>query len=234
MNALIACECSGRVREAFRDRGVDAWSVDLKPAEDGSPFHIEGDVFGVIAGRKWDLMIAHPPCTYLSVSGMHWTTRGIRPAQLTDDALAFALRLWNAPVPRICIENPVGILPRHIGPAAQWVQPYEFGDDASKKTGLWLRRLLPLPVNPARFVRGRLVCRNCGSVISPREPKAWERTAAMGCACCGADAAAQVPRWSNQTDSGQNRLGPGATRATERSRTYPGIAAAMAEAWGRF
>ncbi len=200
MRVLVACECSGRVREAFRTVGADAWSVDLKPSEDGSPYHRTEDVFAVLASRSWDLLIAHPPCTYLCASGMHWTTRGIRPRHLTEDAAAFALRLWTAPVPRVCIENPVGILTSWIGPATQYVQPYQFGDDASKRTGLWLRGLPALVPDPARFVPGRLV--------------------------------GGLPRWSNQTDSGQNRLGPGATRATERSRTYPGIAQAMAAAWG--
>lgn len=226
MKVLVACECSGRVREAFRTRGADAWSVDLKPSEDGSPYHCTEDVFVAIASDRWDLLIAHPPCTYLCGSGMHWTTRGIRPQHLTDDAVWFALRLWRAPVPRICIENPVGILARFIGPATQYVQPYQFGHDASKKTGLWLRGLPMLKLDPRKYIQPRLVCA-CGTVwkfdpMDMRQP---------GCPSCGETSACSKPRWGNQTDSGQNRLGPSSARATERARTYEGIAEAMADAW---
>lgn len=194
---LVACECSGVVREAFRARGHEAWSCDLKPAEDGSPWHIQGDVMPVLA-QGWDLIIAHPPCTYLSVSGMHWTTRGLRDPKLTEDALAFFRALLEAPCLRVCVENPVGVTSTRIRPPDQWVQPYEFGDDASKRTGLWLRGLRKLVPT----------CRVPGRLVNGRE------------------------RWANQTDSGQNRLGPSERRAAERSQTYPGLARAMADQWG--
>lgn len=197
MRVLIACESTGTVRNAFTARGHDAWSCDLLPSETTGQ-HYQCDVREVLHD-SWDLMIAHPPCTYLCASGMHWTTRGLRDPQLTTDAVAFVAAMWAAPIPRVCIENPVGIINTRLPemPRPQYVQPYQFGDDASKKTGLWLRGLSPLV--PTRTVSPRVV---------------------DGC-----------PRWSNQTDSGQNRLGPSADRWRKRSTTYPGIAAAMADQW---
>lgn len=232
MNVLVVCECSGVVREAFRRRGHAAWSCDLKPAEDGSPYHHTGDGLRIARRPGWDLVIAHPPCTYLCASGMHWTTRGLRDPKLTQDALEFVAALWSLPAARVCIENPVGAIRGLLAPATQYIQPYQFGDDASKRTGLWLRGLAPLRVDPRRYVRPRLVCRPCGHVIHPRNPVGWELAGARGCPACGADPDCWAHRWDNQTDSGQNRLGPGPERAADRSRTYPGIAKAMAEQWG--
>lgn len=197
MRVLIACECSGVVRRAFAARGHDAWSVDLRSAYDASPRHICGDALEIMRCDSFDLIIAHPPCTYLSVSGMHWTTRGLRDPKLTEDALRFFVACLEAPCPRVCVENPVGITSTRVRPPDQWIQPYQFGDDASKRTGLWLRglpKLVPTCRVPGRLVNGR-------------------------------------ERWSNQTDSGQNRLGPSERRAAERAQTYPGIAAAMADQW---
>jgi hypothetical protein len=198
MNVLIACESSGIVRDAFRDRGHDAWSCDLLPCEADPAWHITGDAMEAIRSRPWALLIAHPPCTYLCSSGMHWTTRGLRDPALTEDALAFVRALMGCGIPRIAIENPVGAIGSRIRPASQYVQPYQFGHDASKRTGLWLTGL-PL-LTPTQYVPPRIV-----------DGK---------------------PRWANQTDSGQNRLAPSADRWRDRSRTYAGIAAAMAEQWG--
>ena len=114
-------------------------SCDLLPTDASGP-HYQGDVFDIISDG-WDLMIAHPPCTYLSVSGMHWTTRGLRDPQLTEDALAFVQRLMDAPVERIAIENPVSIISTRIRKPDQIIQPWWFGHDASKKTCLWLKNL---------------------------------------------------------------------------------------------
>lgn len=194
MRVLVGCEYSGRVREAFRHLGHDAWSCDLLPAEDDSRYHIQGDVISFLK-EGWDMAIFHPPCTYLAVSGMHWTTRGLRDPQLTEDALEFVKRLMDAPIPRIAVENPVSVISTRIRKPDQIIQPWWFGDDASKKTCLWLDGLPKLvPTNPlpgdAKTIRG------------------------------------------NQTHSGQNRLGPSAGRWKERSRTYLGIAKAMAEQWG--
>ena len=143
-------------------------------------------------------MIAHPPCTYLSVSGMHWTTRGLRDPQLTEDALDFVRQLLNAPIERIALENPVSIISTRIRQPDQIVQPYEYGHDASKKTCLWLKNLPPL--KPTDYIQPRII-----------EGK---------------------KRWSNQTNTGQNRLSPSPDRWKHRSATYSGIASAMAEQWG--
>ena len=139
LKVLVACEYSGRVRDAFIARGHNAMSCDLLPTDATGP-HYQGDVFDVI-NDGWDLMIAHPPCTYLSVSGMHWTTRGLRDPQLTEDALAFVQRLMNAPIERIAIENPISIISSRIRKPDQIIQPWWFGHDASKKTCLWLKNL---------------------------------------------------------------------------------------------
>lgn len=200
MFILINCERSGVVREAFRKRGHDAWSCDLEPSEDDSPYHLQMDAIEAAYAGGWDAMICHPECRYLCVSGLHWNKRdktGER-ARQTEKAAAFALKLWNAPIPKIALENPVGRLSRVIGKPSQIIQPYEFGEDASKKTCLWLKGFKLLVgteyVEP-RMVNGK-------------------------------------PRWSNQTDSGQNRLGPSETRSMDRARTYPGIADAFADQWG--
>lgn len=149
-------------------------------------------------------MIAHPPCTYLTVAGLHWNKRDPERAAKTEEALGFVELLMNAPVPRICIENPVSCISSRIRKPDQIVQPYNFGDDASKRTCLWLKNLDPLPIDPAKRVKGRVV----------------EYKGKM------------VERWGNQTDSGQNRLPPSEDRWKLRSATYQGIADAMAAAWG--
>jgi len=139
VKVLVACEYSGRVRDAFIGGGHEATSCDLLPTDAPGP-HYQGDVFDII-NDGWDLMIAHPPCTYLSVSGMHWTTRGLRDPQLTEDALAFVQRLMDAPVKRIAVENPISVISSRIRKPDQIIQPWWFGHDASKKTCLWLKNL---------------------------------------------------------------------------------------------
>lgn len=206
MRILIGCELSGVVREAFRARGHDAWSCDIEPADDKSQFHIQGDLLDVMFDQPWDMMIAHPPCTYLSSSGLHWNKRRPEREQLTKEAAMFFIQCWEAPIAKICIENPVGCMSTILRKPDQYIQPYEFGDDASKKTCLWLRGLRKLPILPENQFLG------FRQVFIP--PRGW------------------FARYSNQTDSGQNKLGPSATRAKQRSETYPGIAKAMAEAWG--
>lgn len=197
MRVLVACEYSGVVRDAFIARGHDAMSCDLLPTETPGP-HYRGDVRDVLADG-WDLMVAHPPCTYLSVSGMHWTARGLRDPRLTEDALDFVRLLLNAPVPRVALENPVSIISSRIRKPDQIVQPWQYGHDASKKTCLWLKNLPHL--QPTNLIEPR--------VVNGRK------------------------RWGNQTDSGQNRLPPSDDRWKIRSATYAGIAAAMADQWGR-
>lgn len=147
---LIACEYSGTVRDAFLAMGHDAMSCDLLPTDVEGP-HYQGDVFDII-NDGWDLMIAHPPCTYLSVSGMHWTTRGLRDPKLTEDALDFVQLLMNAPIEHIAVENPVSVISSRIRKPDQIIQPWWFGDDASKKTCLWLKNL-PL-LTPTDMLEG--------------------------------------------------------------------------------
>ena len=157
MRVLVACESSGTVRDAFIRAGHDAVSCDLLPTDAPGP-HYQGSVLDIIADG-WDLMVAHPPCTYLSVSGMHWTTRGLRDPKLTEDALGFARALMDAPIEKIAIENPVSVISSRIRKPDQIIQPYQFGHDASKKTCLWLKNLpLLKPTNhiPGRSVNGKL------------------------------------------------------------------------------
>lgn len=153
MRVLVACEYSGRVRDAFIAKGHDAMSCDLLPTDSPGP-HYQGDVLDIL-NDGWDLMIAHPPCTYLSVSGMHWTTRGLRDPQLTEDALDFVRLLMSAPIPKKCIENPVSVISSRIKKPSQIIQPWWFGEDASKKTCLWLEGLEPL--KPTNIIEGKKV-----------------------------------------------------------------------------
>lgn len=165
------------------------------------------------------MMIAHPPCTYLAVSGIHWNKRTPGRAEKTEQALEFVRRLMDAPIRRIAIENPVSVISSRIRKPDQIIQPYHFGEDASKATCLWLKNL-PLLL-PTAYVDPRMVC--CGSVIESGDK--------YGCPnCSGANTAR--PRWGNQTDSGQNKLAPSEDRWKERSRTYQGVANAFAAQWG--
>lgn len=220
MRVLVACEFSGIVRDAFAAKGHDAWSCDIEPCERGGN-HIMGDVLPVLSDG-WDLMIAHPPCTYLAVSGLHWNLRGVvvdgrRRAELTEDALDFVRRLMAAPIARIAVENPVSCISSRIRKPDQIIQPWMFGANASKATCLWLKNL-PL-LKPTRVVEGVLMC--CGEVVEDK----------YGCPNCeGTKKAKRI--YGNQTPSGQNNLGRSPTRQKDRSRTYEGVADAMADQWG--
>ena len=141
MKVLVACEYSGIVREAFAKRGHDAWSCDLLPTDQPSDKHIQGDVLEII-NDGWDLIIAHPPCTHLSLSGAkYWAEKRADGRQ--QAAIKFVEDIWDADCPRICIENPVGALTKHskLGKASVYIQPYEFGHAEQKRTGLWLKGL---------------------------------------------------------------------------------------------
>lgn len=181
MKVLVACEFSGIVREAFRSRGHDAISCDLLPTEIDGP-HYRGDVMDILEDG-WDLMIAHPPCTHLAVSGARWFKDKQREQA---EALEFVRMLLGAPIPRIALENPVSIISSRIRKPDQIIQPWMFGHGETKATCLWLKNL-PL-LTPTNIVEGRT-----GRVH--REPPSPDR-------------------WKN------------------RSRTFPGIADAMAEQWG--
>ena len=151
MRLIVGCEYSGRVRNAFRELGHDAWSCDLLPSEDGSPYHIQGDVLELLK-EKWDMGIFHPPCTHLAVSGArHFAAKQASGVQ--QAALEFVQRLLDADIPKIALENPVSIIASRIRPASQYIQPWEHGHGETKKTGLWLKGL-PL-LKPSNIVAGR-------------------------------------------------------------------------------
>jgi len=152
MKVLVACEYSGTVRDAFRAGGHDALSCDLLPTDALGP-HYQGNVRDIL-GDGWDLMIAHPPCTYLCSSGLHWNKRVPGRAQMTEDALDFVRLLLDAPIPRIALENPIGCIGTRIRKADQTIQPWQFGHDASKATCLWLKNL-PL-LTPTAVVEPRI------------------------------------------------------------------------------
>lgn len=185
MRVLIACEYSGRVREAFRSMGHDAWSCDLyEPAEDSSPYHFTADALEIAHSHSWDLMVAHPPCTHLSVSGArHFAAKRADGRQ--QAAIAFFLALARAPIPRIAIENPVCIMSSIWRKPDQTLQPWQYGHGETKATCLWLKNLPPLV--PTNIVEGR-------------EPRI-------------------------------HMMPPGPDRWKERSRTFEGIAQAMAQQW---
>ena len=153
MKVLVGCEYSGKVREAFRRLGHDVTSCDLLPSDDNSPHHIQGDVIGVIKSRRWGLIIIHPPCTALAVSGNRWYGRGMPKHQERIDSIEWTMALWEEAkkyAPMVAMENPVGVLPMK---ASQYIQPWQFGHGETKKTGLWLHNLPDLV--PADVVEGR-------------------------------------------------------------------------------
>lgn len=213
MKIIVGCEFSATVRDAFRRRGHEAWSCDLLPCEGDPDFHIVGDVLKIL-NNGWDLGIFHPPCTYLTVSvngpithgcSLYTAEEGQRRREL---AAAFFMALINAPIHRIAVENPIGIMSTRYRTADQVIQPHEFGHDASKGTCLWLKNLPPLmPTHVA----------DDWFAAQPPPPRIVNG----------------LPRYANQTDSGQNKLPPSEDRWALRSITYPGIATAMAEQWGR-
>lgn len=242
MRVLIACECSGVVRDAFRAKGHQAYSCDLLDSPRPSPSHIVGNALHQLGG-KWDLLIAHPPCDYLTNSAA-WAFKNpdnacypgvgyhqkVKPGTLTGHArrqarayaARFFLELWDVPIARIVIENPIGFMnthPRLDGIKPQIIQPHQFGEDASKATCLWLKGIPPLV--PTQHVAPRFVCQQCKATWS----KGW---AGEACAC---GSTRILPRWANQTDTGQNKLSPSDDRASVRAVTYAGIAAAMAAQW---
>ena len=142
MRVLIACEQSGVVRDAFTAQGHDAWSCDLVPS-DRPGNHFQGDALNFL-DLGWDLLIAHPPCTYLCNMGIWWNHKRPERKKLTQEASAFVRALWNAPIERICIENPPGWLNSNWMQPTQTIQPWQFGHEANKPTSLWLRNLPPL------------------------------------------------------------------------------------------
>ena len=181
MRVLVACEFSGKVRDAFTARGHYALSCDLLPSERPGE-HILGDVRDILSDG-WDLMVAHPPCTHLAVSGARWFKYK---QQEQQEALEFVKELMAAPIPKICIENPISIISTRIRKPDQIIHPWQFGHGEVKATCLWLKNLPKL--TPTHIVEGR--------------------------------------------EARVHKMPPGPDRWRERSRTFPGIARAMAEQWG--
>lgn len=198
MLILIACESSGIVRDAFRKRGHEAYSCDLLPADTSPEHHLQKDALDAIHDAPWQLVIAHPPCTYLCSSGLHWNTRVEGRSEKTEQAAEFFMAFTRLKC-QWAIENPIGCMSRRYRKPDQIIQPHQFGHDASKATCLWLHELPQL--TPTEHIQPRIF---------------------QG-----------KRRWSNQTDSGQNRLPPSADRWKLRSKTYQGIADAMADQWTR-
>lgn len=161
MRVLIGCEKSGVIRRAFRARGHDAWSCDMEPAQDSQECHLLGDVLHFANRETWDLFIVHPPCTFVCVSGMHWTTRGLRDPQFTVKAIKFAEDCFDVNIAKLCLENPISVLSTRskLQKPTQIIQPYYFGEDASKKTCLWLEGLMPL--QGTKFIEPKLICPKC-------------------------------------------------------------------------
>jgi len=193
MKILIGCEESGRVREAFRGVGHDAWSCDLLPCtENPSKYHIQDDLLKVIKSEKWDMIIAFPPCTHLAISGAKYFPEKIADGR-QQSAIDFVEAIWDADCPRIAIENPVGVLSTKskLGKPF-YIQPYWFGEKQRKKTGLWLKGLPKLV--PTDMV--------------------------------------DISKVSEKELNKLYYLAPSPTRALERSKTFHGVANAMAQQWG--
>lgn len=226
MNFLVGMETSGATRNALRKHGIEAWSCDMLPSVDNSPYHIIGDVFDYL-DCGWDAALFHPTCTYMTNSaewaykdpdfarypgvGYHMklkpgTLFGAERRAARERALDDVRRLLACKIKRKAIENPRGVIGSRIRPATQILQPYDLGDDASKATCLWLDELPAIVLDPGRRFPGRWV---------------WDR-------------GRLVERWSNQTDSGQNRLPPSDGRWSERSKTFPGIADAFGSQWAAY
>lgn len=189
---LIACEFSGIVREAFRKRGLEAWSCDLLPSEIPSQYHIQGDVLQQL-DKGWTLLIGHPPCTFLCRNRARQNKEENITTEL-EESNSFFMKLWKSDIPYICIENPLPSKMSGLPKYSQIIQPYYFGHDHSKKTCLWLKNLPPL--QPTNIIEYTHITTKNGHKYT----KGWY----------------EMPRTS-----------------TARSRTFTGIADAMAEQWGR-
>jgi len=230
-DVLIAGERFGVIRDAFIARGIPAISCDQVESQAPGP-HIVGDWTPVINSKIWRLIIIHPTCTKVTVSGNGTYAAGHpRHAEPLQSAAEIAA-LWHlvkSQSLRAALENPVGVLPtltdmgRPRGKNGFTFQPHEHGADASKLTCVWVHGLPAL--RPTAYIGPRLVC--CGKTLP-------DSVGRHGCPNCGGDNEPR-PRWANQTDSGQNKLGPTAdptVRQMARAETYPGVAAAMADQWG--
>jgi len=238
MRILVACEVSGIVRDAFLKKGHDAWSCDIQETLTPGP-HLCTDVKNVL-NEHWDMMIAFPPCTYLCTSGARWFSD--RSPFVQTDAVSFFLLLARADIPRICIENPVGIMSSLYRKPDQIIQPWHFGHDASKKTCLWLKNLPKLKHTKVIRKPAWIPCPDCDDY--------WctlHQCHVYDCECPDVEVWAKRGVWpyesggrySNQTPAGNPRLGGSKQNSSRRknrgmikSMTYKGVAKAMAEQWG--
>lgn len=217
MKVLIGCERFGVIRDSFIAAGHRAWSCDIARDDSGNnpnaDWHIQADIIETIKSFGhgfFDLIILHPDCTALTVAGNHVYAEGKPKHWARQKAIKWTEKLWDTAIEycqRVALENPQGVLGTQskLG-KAKYIQPYECGDDASKKTGLWTYGLPELSPDPADRFNGRWV--------------EWNGK--------------MVERWSNQTDSGQNKLPPSEGRAMERAKTYPGICKLIVKTWGAF
>lgn len=200
LRVLVGMESSGIIRDAFLAAGFDAMSCDLLDTQRPGP-HYKGDVRDLLIDGFWNLGIFHPSCQYLCSSGLHWNKRTPGRSAKTEEALEMVRTLRACRMNHRAIENPTGCIGTRIAPASQFVQPYDFGHHASKKTGLWLDNL-PL-LTPTKRINGRMIMYK----------------------------GKMVERWANQSDSGQNNLPETNDRWQKRSETYSGIADAMVTQW---
>jgi len=205
MKVLVACEFSGIVRDAFAARGHDAWSCDLLPTERPGN-HIQGDVLEIL-DDGWDLMIAHPPCTHLSLSGARWFKEK-RADGRQKNAIGFFMKFINAPIEKICVENPMNIMGKIHRKPSQIIQPYYFGEEAQKTTWLWLKNLPQLIHVEKDDLFDKKTHSAKGEFYIPPNGK-------------------KMPAWY----AAAGRLSKEA-RSAVRSRTFQGIADAMADQWG--
>ena len=206
MKILVACEESQEVCKAFREKGHEAYSCDIQEPSGGHPeWHIHGDALLALKGNtiitmdgvshdigKWDMLIAHPPCTHLTVSGMRWFKEGKKPMYLQEEAAEFFMRFINAEIEKIAVENPVCVMSTRYRKPDQIINPWQFGHPEQKRTCLWLKNLpLLIPTNNVYEIMMTLPLK--------KRTRIWQ-------------------------------LGGGHSK--ERSKTYPGIASAMAQQWG--
>ena len=206
VRVLVACEFSGTVRDAFARRGHDAWSCDLLPSESPGN-HIQGDVLEVL-GDGWDLMVAHPPCTYLSyVGNRHWNNPGR--SELREDAMKFFMACINAPIPKICVENPLGYPSKVYRKPDQTIHPYYFGESVQKRICLWLKGLPLLEYRMDDDLFGKR------TAVDKPEPMYI---------CQGEKCKGKKIHWVEGIRGVKDR-------AHERSRFFVSIANAMAEQW---
>lgn len=218
MKVLVACEESQAVCIAFRERGHEAYSCDVKPCGGGFPeWHLQRDLFEVLK-EGWDMMIGHPPCTYLTVTGNKWFnierfgSKALKRWEDRFEASIFFMKMYYANVDKICLENPIGFANSIIKPS-QIIQPYYFGDEAQKTTCLWLKNLPPLVHTKSDNLFEQTTHVDRGEMMEWVNKEGKKKS---------------MPKWYGYADKSKGQE----ARAEIRSKTFPGIAKAMAEQWG--